>query len=580
MIKFAPLSLVCWCLLSLNVAHAAPEKAAPSAGKSPAEEQLSKRLDAFLNEAIEGGLLQSGEGELEAAAEPEAHATPPPVKTTKRRSAHKCKVDPSLDFSDFSDLKSYSDLTHYAETLEEKMKAGSKDATLSVAKAYIALGLYAEGRLLIEKASETESSPLVLLSNFLEQHNRPDVAYFRAHAVCNPDSQVWLAAALLYEGQAEGAEILSRNQTQFRSLPLQLRIDVTTIAIPELDRVHKRDLARVLFASFNTEEIEGASRLGFSQALIDASEGKVSIEDVMQEYMLHPEYRAAAAAALIRYNKPVPAADRDVLLEELVKDLSHAEGSRDIPLKLKIALQQMSALSDYSHLHDLVALPGLQSPQAMNEVRKQFVVVLEEDLKSAEPVRVLAVVEALLSHKDLLHEHSALPALYQGSVEFANTQGYLSLAKELGRQYGYDDALLAADLAYREKNTEVLYALAEQHPDDSQIILWAAMAAIDHNDAMRVLKLQDHLPLDVDTIVPLIEADALSGNWVVPYAYYAAAGELKTEDNEKKIQQILDLRQRERTGNDRVRKADISHAAEVLEASAASLSAITGEADQ
>lgn len=579
MIKFASLSLACWCLLSFNAAHADPEKVAPSVEKSSPEEQLSDRLDAFFNEAIEGGLLQSGEGEAEATAEPDAHATPAPVKTTKRRSTHKCKVDSSLDFSDFTELKSYSDLTDYAETFEEAMTAGSKDATLSVARAYIALGLYAEGRLLFQKASKTESSALVLLSDFLEQHTRPDVSFFRVHATCNPDSQVWLAAALLYEGQEEGAEILSRNLTQFRGLPLQLRIDVTTIAIPELDRSHKRDLARILFASFDSEEIEGASRLGFSKALIDASDGKESIEDVMQEYMLHPEYRAAAAAALIRYNKPVPAADRDVLLEELVKDLSHVEGSRDIPLKLKIALQQMSALSDYSHLHDLVALPGLQSPQAMNEVRKQFVAILEEDLESAEPVRVLAVVEALLSHKDLLHEHSAMPALYQGSVEFANTQGYLSLAKELGRQYGYDDALLAADLAYREKNTEVLYALADQHPDNSQIILWAAMTAIDHNDAMRVLKLQEHLPLDVDTIVPLIEADALSGNWVVPYAYYAAAGELKTEVNEKKIQQILDLRQRERTGNDRVRKADISHATEVLEASAASLSAITGEAD-
>ncbi len=578
MIKFVPLSLAVWSLLSLNVAFAAPEKAAPTSAKPTPEEQLSERLDAFLNEAIEGGLLQSGEEEKAAPAEEQA--TPAPTKPAEKKISYKCTKDSSLEFSDYSDLKTYEDLTLYVEKYEEDMKAGSKTAARSVARAYMALGLYAEGRLLYQKAVEKDASALVQLSHLLERHNRPDLSFFRAHAACNEDSQIWLAAALLYEGQGEGAEILSRNQTQFRDLPLQLRIDVTTIAIPELDRLHKRDLAKMMFASFDADEIEGASRLGFSQALMDASEGKESIEEVMQEYMLHPEYRAAAAAALIRYNKPVPVSDRDVLLEELVKDLGQSEGGRDIPLKLKIALQQMSALSDYSQLHDLIALPGLQSQQAMAEVRKQFVVVLKDDLDSAEPVRVLAVVEALLSHKDLLQEHSALPELYKASVEFANAQGYLSLAKELGRQYGFDDVVLAADLAYREKNTEVLYALAQEHLDNSQIVLWAALAAIDQNDPMRILKLEDHIPLDIETIIPLIEADALSGNWVVPYAFYVAADELKTEENATKVQQILDLRQRERTGKDRVGNQGILNATEVLEASAASLSEINGGASK
>lgn len=575
--KFLLLSATC-CLLFQSVAFADPDEPAPAGAKPSVEDELSERLDTFFHEAIDGGLLQKGgASHTDDQSKPQGHK--PAVKIKKSR-LPKCVVDDSLDFSDLSDLTRYSDLLDHVEKIEADMKAGSVEAGTAVAKGYLALGLYAESRLLLKKLPNNKSKPLLQLADLLEQNIAPNVSFFRSHAVCNRDSSIWLSAALLTQGAPEGAAILAKNQTRFRGLPLQLRIDVTATAIPELDRFGDQALARILIASFTAEEAAGASRLQFSLALMEAGEGIVPVEDLMREYMLKPKYRATAAAAMLRYGQPISAEDRDALLEELISDLSHADGGKDIAVKLRVALQQMSALSDYSQLSDLEGLPGLQSPAVLGELRRQLVFALQGDMASEEPARVLEVIEVLLSHKDLLSGDAALESLYETSVGFANDQGYLSLANEMGRRYGVDNALLAADLAYRGKDKATLYSLAERHLDNAQILLWAALTAIEHNDASRIQTLQSHLSLNAETVVPLIEADALSGNWIVPYAFYVAASELKPGNDSKKIQQILDLRQRERTGRERVRQTGISHASEVLENSAASLSTFNGETTQ
>ena len=77
--------------------------------------------------------------------------------------------------------------------------------------------------------------------------------------------------------------------------------------------------------------------------------------------------------------------------------------------------------------------------------------------------------------------------------------------------------------------------------------------------------------------MPLIEADAISGNWVLPYAFYLAAGEFQSDADRKKIQKILDLRRSAHTGNPTGKAAGLSHASDVLESSAGSLAALAGD---
>jgi hypothetical protein len=567
------LSVICHGLLLQGIAFGDPQN--PSAGElDPSVEQgLSERLDTLFNNAIEGGLLQAA-GSREASLAPAERQA-----LDKLGLAVKCGSENVLDFSDLAELNSYSDLMAYAEMLEADTQGGSSEAALSIAKGYLALGLYAESRLLLQRLERRDSEPLIRLADFLEGRAAPDISYIRNYTDCYPDAQVWLAAALLSDGDPEGSALMAKHLTDFRNLPLQLRTDVTALSVPELDREGERDLAHKMLASFSVEEAAGASRLQFSQSLLQAGEGHAPISELLDEYMRRPEYRAAAAAAMLRYGQPVPKTHRDALLDELVGDLSRGDGGKDAPLKIKLAVEQMSALSDYSQLTELTALPGLQSPQVLSELRRHLASALKVDLASGEPLRTLAVIEVLLSYPALVGEGSEVDRLYEAGLSFAIAQDYQSLATELARRSGRGDdvALQAAKLAFRTKDKAALYKLSERHSDNLEILKLAVLAAIEHDDHARIAKIESDLPLDADTIVPLIEADAISGNWVLPYAFYLAAGEFQSDADRKKIQKILDLRRSAHTGNPTGKAAGLSHASDVLESSAGSLAALAGD---
>jgi hypothetical protein len=421
--------------------------------------------------------------------------------------------------------------------------AGNPGVTL--AKAYMALDLASEAAMTVKSGRDQDAVALQNLSVLLDGYGRAPVAYFAELAACYPQASMWHALALISDQEAAGAPLLEANQAAFRQLPLQLRDRAAMIAIPQLDGLGQRTLAKLLIATFSAEDIANSSQLQFSQAVLNLGEGDPEAEQLIGKFLIQSRFQEAALSALIRHKRPVNTAVREILVDDMVNRIELAQQNADVRQDLRFVLSEMSAASMYVPMMKLADLPSLQSDAARAELKSHLAASLERDLASDDSLRNLAAIEALIKDTGLLDGAPKRAELYERATVVAVRLGFGSLGDALSDKAlgGEGVAEQRAVLAYRQRNFQEVFALASRHSGNQKINLIAARAAIDSRDRTKLSVYESRLRLEPETILVLIEQDAASAHWIVSDTVFRAAAGLTDEAQQQRVARVLRLKQ-------------------------------------
>lgn len=519
--------------LALKPAPASPE---PDAHTT----DLSNELSAFVRQAVNEGLLDPvGTAK---AAEASAATAPVPAAQIPTGSID-CSASYPLDFTHFDTLKQYSDIYTYREATTAAGETG-QGASLALARAYMSLDLASEAAMTVRGRPEQDAVALRHLSHLLDESGPVPTDYFAALAACHSKAGLWHALALLSERDPHGADLLERNLTAFRQLPLQLRDRAAMIAISELDALDRRTLATMLMASFSEEEVANSAQLSFSQSVLALGAGNPDAEKQLAQYLIQSRFQEAALSALVRHKRPVNSIVREILVDDMVNRIELAQRDADVRGDLRFVLDEMSADSMYMPMMKLADLPSMQTEAARQELALHLAASLKRDLASDDSLRNLAAIEALIKDPGLLDGSPDRPALYENATALAVRLGFGSLGDALSdkSQGGEGVAEQRAVLAYRQKKTEEIYGLASRYPANQKINLIAAQAAIDANDRVKLPAIEARLKMDPETILTLIEQDAASANWIVSDKVFSAASGLTDEAQKRRVERVLSLK--------------------------------------
>ena len=544
--------LVSLCLVPQAMA-AGPDSAV--AEKSTHKSNLSSDLDSFVRGAISEGLLTPSDDSQAKQVEPPGsdHGAParkadPAIAPASAAEAryNACDRPYALDFSGVQAIGRYQEIYSVREkvgaTTDELMLP---DALSDMAKAYIGLGLYPEAIMILKRAPGPESAPYRNLAILMANRNRPDVRFFQEMASCQEESGIWLALAQLVSGQANGVQTLQDSLSGFRRLPLQLRIDYAALSIPELERIGEQSLAKKLIADFSEEQLVNSPQLRFVSALVSLDSGDSAAERTVVKFLDHPQFQEPALAAMLRRKRPMDPAYEEILLGDLMQKFGQDNNSdKHLAASLQFALQELSARSRYQPIMKLAGMPALQNPEAQAEVRRQLVSSLDRDLGDDDPLRNLAAISALAGESGLLDNEPSRERLFKTATERAIHFGFGAMASDLSAKIATDEAvsLQIATLAFRRQDYEEVYALADGHPRDSLINVLAAKSAIKEQNQALLNKIESRLSLQPDSILALIEQDAVSGHWIVSDRIYDAADQLTGVDHEQRVARVASLK--------------------------------------
>lgn len=522
----------------------------PDAESSAIEEKvaaLDGELDSFISQAIEGGLLiPSGarsenlahRNTAEAVGQSEQFKAP-------RKNLGVCGSSAALDFSAYSDFNSY-DSVHRAR---KPVNQSDKDLKLvanevDVAKAYIALGLYSEARMELRQDASPNAVTIRKLAEMLEARRAPDLAHFSALAACHSSAGLWFSAAKLITGQDDAAVEFEAHLKSFRKLPLQLRTDITTLAVPRLTASGRNFLAEKIVADFSREEVARSPSLQFSKALTKLAAGNSDAETLVRSFLNTPQFQEAALAGLMSLDQPIKAMNDDVLIGDLINRLDRAESSKVLQSSLQFVLRELGSKSSYDSIIKLGGLPAVQDSFAQSQIHQTIASSLARDLGSEDPMRSLAAIRFLDSQPDVLGADSRRPVLLGIAAEQAARLGLNSLTQVFYSDSDADAqrALEVAELAFHHKDYAAVYTMAERQPKNTPLNAVAARSAIRDHDPNMVDVFARRVISDPEAVLSVVEEDALSGGWIVPVSVYDAAQRLEDPAAQTRFERVISIK--------------------------------------
>ena len=527
----------------------------PAEPKSVKIENADTRsLDRFVQEAIREGILTPTNPDGTAPAQRRLGSKP---ASTERQQAPSslalrpkysvtdtvCGAEDPFDFSEYHDLSTYDDLLAWRTGAES---AHSDDFKTAMARAYIALGLNEEARLVLDGLTGAEPSALRRLAHMMEYRKEPDTEFFRLQAECSGASGIWYSVALLGIDLNEAAARLDSRMSEFRKLPLQLRIEVAARAVPALDIAGERFVAEKMMANFSEAEIKGSSRLTFNKALLDLKGGGAEAEKAVRNYLAEPRFKEFATAALLQNGHPVGQDVQQAVADKLIGDIERGESFKAVGSSLNVMLEDLDGVAGYSLTLQLADMPATQAPRDRQRIAVHFSDLAEAGLSSPKVLDNLGAMDALLAGTDLLQDAPESDQLFAAAAHRAAEFGLLHLSGTLSSRTA-DPAELAearATLAFRMHDHDGLQAFTDQNPENHEIARLAALSAIRKGDKALLAKLEPRLQKNTETLVSMIEMDAAIGGWILPERYYSAASALEDDLSKAAVDRVILLRER------------------------------------
>lgn len=561
---------------------------APEAEQSQPK-QLGSELDQFVRQALNEGLLvPNGAEDLpEEAPDKAVSADKPALGVRLRQPAPfpeevNCTGPNPLDFADLEAFDRYQQIHSFQEGAVARSGEGEAATSFTLAKAYLALGLYSETAMVMRSVPGPDATAYRKVASLMENRERADIDYFRKLTDCHERAGIWLAAALLANDQDEGVARLNENLNGFRKLPFRLRADLAAMVVPQLDKRGERVLPVKLFADFTPEQVDSATQLQFVKAIIELGEKRPDSDKAVRAFLNEPEYQEEALAALMRRGKPLGGVYEEILLGNLMRKFGQTGDDRALAASLQFALQELSDSSHYQPIMELSGMPSLQNEAAQTEIRRQFVNGLERDLSSDNRLRNLAAINALVSDPGILDAATERAELYGSGASLAVRFGLVSLTRELMGRTGADGSVITqlAELELQRDEYDAVTTWAETYPDNASLNLLAAKAAIRQGNLAALRGFEADLDPEPEALLTLIELDAAEGRWIVSDTIYSAAKRLDDPVQKQRADRVFAMRQAARElAAQPNRKLAMARVATVLKKPDASTSKVTGGAN-
>lgn len=536
---------------------------------------LSEQLDQFVSRAIDARLLRSASN-ADVPAQPLLGTNAPATATIYNQA---CGREDPFDFSAVETVVSYADLARFESEPSQGQPIEGRPTRKDRVKALISLGLNSEALVALRDLPAQEAEPLIQLARLMDRRHFVDGAYFANLAKCHESAGLWLAAALLADGQKGGASLLSDQMSRFRKLPLRLRADVALISIPALAEFGERDLMSRVLAAFPEHDVQTMSRLRFCKALVDLSEGKPGAAMAVRGFLMKPEFEVDALSALRRQNEPLSPAQRAILTEDVTRIVAQQTNMRQIAFATNFAMDEMDSTANYDMVIRLGSLPALQLPAAREEIQRRVATALRRDLEGEDALRKLIAIDVLITREDLLTGYPQIDELYDLAWQQANGIGRKSLSIPLAEKSGRPSRLAEeqAAAAFLGQDDEALLSISNRETANQQVLFYAAMRAVQSGDAARLNALEPSLQLNPQTLVTLIEEDAITQKWVVPDRFYDAARQLTDPDDLKKVNRVLAIRAAAKAPAGGATGRSVADVPEALDRSRRALAALNAE---
>lgn len=539
--------------------------------------ESGNELELFISEAIEDGLLVPSEPNAFPTDDLADEDTAAVVATPDQSSAPApsleiCGTESALDFSTHREFRRYDEV-HRVRELANQSEQGALAPTksTSIAKVHLALGLYSEARMELRQNSSPDAAIYRKLAELLENRHAPDVAYFESLAACHSSAGLWLSVAKLIAGHEGGATEFDPYLNDFRKLPAQLKADITTLVVPRLITPGRSILAEKIVADFTEEDIRNSTQLQFAKALTGLAAGDPDAEPLVRSYLNNARFQKTALASLMLQQRPVNAMHPDVLVGDLINRLDYAQSSEDLQSSLQFVLQELGSRSGYEKIIGLIEIPALQDSYAQAQIRQTLTTSLERDFDSQDPLRNLAAIHMLESYPYVLETDPMRLSLYETALRHATRFGLNSIAQRLyiGSSPTDQGAQNFAALALQRQDYAMVYAMVERRPDDHQLNLIAAIGAIRDQNPSLLGTFSRRLSPDPETLLTLVEEDALSGHWIVPARIYDAAQLLDSPVARQRFERVMSIKTATNSANTKVDKMTISKVGSALQRSSA-----------
>lgn len=509
--------------------------------KNALQKELGAKLDKFVSDAIEGGLLEPSLNVPDPAphrvpkqitrkpisveplptAEPAPKVIPIgdiiPEASPIQPAPPKCDETYALDFSKYESLRRYADLDAYKSFKEDDIGARNK-----LLKAMISLGLYREARVKSKNLDNPASQSLHELTILFENNGAYDGDYFTRLAGCHKAAKLWDAIQSVVDGRPGAANALSRHLTDYRYLPFNLKIDVAAMVIPILVDQDQHMLAEKFMASFSEEEISQSPRLEFVNAIIEMEAGE-AVKPAVEKYLMHPDFQLAAMSTLLKQGEITSPAQRDMIHDQILQSLRKAKTDREVAVRLRFALTELGTASNYPVMMKISELPSFQKPHIQEEILRHLSQSAKRDMQGDDDLRKMATIDLLIDGPDALINTRGGVALYEDAAAYAQSIGRTNIAAFLQkRTQAFSDKKIQPRVLPVEdveqdvsaNETEITAAPIVKRADASSPFA-NAMDAIQNNDALRYRALESNLPTDAHTLTQLLEAEARSGNWMI-----------------------------------------------------------------
>lgn len=500
MIKRLTSASICFALASVAVADTGAKDV--SKADDPAAEESAAGLDAFVETAIRGGLLvanEDGVAELDPAAQADLVSI--------------CSEPYPLDFSVVKSLRRFTELPQ----IDADDGTPPEAKLLIDMKAKMALGLYAEAKALIARAPADQWRTHRQFIQLMENRERPDVAYFRTLASCHPQADLWHAVAQLVVFDPDGVDGIAVQIATIRSLPFNLREDVSMLVVPTLLIERRGDLAQQILATFTPEEIENSVRLNaLKTAIVDMPSGAES-DDRLVMLMSRPKLKLAALLILVERDGRLRPTIHSFALEEAWNVLEESETQHDLDPILEFVIKHLGSDDLYAGLERVRALPVADREDVRASIDSYTMLALDEYLSDEDPANAINALETLNSFHTDLPVDARGNALRKQGAKKAIELGLFSMVKHFLEPVDRESqvGLLLATAAFWGHANQDLFDVRDEFPREAEINRMAGIRALQANLPNVAAKAFAGLVAYPSLQLELLEQGAVENNWAL-----------------------------------------------------------------
>lgn len=500
MIKRLASASICFALVSVASADTGAKDV--SIPDSPAAEESAAGLDAFVETAIRGGLLvapKDGAVEIDPVAQAELVSM--------------CAEAYQLDFSVVQSLRRFTELPTLADAED-----AAPDAKLRTdLKAKLALGLYAEAKSLIVRSPDDAWRTHKKFIQLMENRVRPDVAYFRSLASCHPEAALWHAVSQLVIFDPDGVDGIAGQVANIRSLPFNLREDVSMLVVPTLLIERRGDIAQQILATFTPQEIDNSVRLSaLKTAIVDMPSGAES-DDRLVMLMSRPKLKLAALLILVERDGSLRPTIHSFALEEAWNVLEQSETQHDLDPILEFVIKHLGSDDLYAGLERVRALPVADREDVRASIDNYTMLALDDYLSDEDPAHAINALETLNSFHTELPIDARGNALRKHGARKAIELGLFSMVKHFLEPVDREPqvGLLLATAAFWGHANQDLFEVRDEFPTQAEINRMAGIRALQANLPSIAATAFAALSAHPSAQLELLEQGAIEGNWAL-----------------------------------------------------------------